>query len=153
MQGASNVDGIYITVNSEIFARVYSHMRSFAIRKPSRNGEITLLFADIIKACLSREFLTSQIHVCLSTLFAKIKPSRNGEITLLFTDIFKACLSREFLTSQICLSTLFAKIKFSRKFPNLHYGISFRFDAITYSIDPYVTPQWAASHLGRHCLR
>ena len=35
----------------------------------------------------------------------------------------KSCPSREFLASQICLLTLFAKIKFSRKFPDLQFGI------------------------------
>ena len=48
------------TVNSEIFARFLfretSHMRSFVKIKPSRNGEITPLFTDKGKSCLSCEF-------------------------------------------------------------------------------------------------
>ena len=50
------------TVNSEIFARtLFSrnfalHMRSFMKIKPSRNGKIILLFIDIGKSCLNREF-------------------------------------------------------------------------------------------------
>ena len=54
-----------ITVNSEIFVRVYfrktSNMRSFVKRKPPRNDEITLSVTDIGKSCLSREILTSLI--------------------------------------------------------------------------------------------
>ena len=44
------------TVNSEIFTRVLfsrsfaSHLQSFEKIKPSRNGEITLLFTDIGKS-------------------------------------------------------------------------------------------------------
>ena len=56
------------------YFRETSHMRSFAIIKPSRNDEITQSFTDIGKTCLSRELLTSQI--CLKPLFAKIKFSR-----------------------------------------------------------------------------
>ena len=66
-----------ITVNSEIFARVYfreTYMRSFVTNKPSRIGEITLSFTDIGKSGSSCEFLTPQI--CLLTIFAKIKFSR-----------------------------------------------------------------------------
>ena len=45
------------TVNTEIFASVlHSHMRSFVIKKSSRNGEITLLFTDICKLCPSCDF-------------------------------------------------------------------------------------------------
>ena len=43
----------------------------FAKIKPSRNGEITMLFTDVGKPCMSREFLKWQI--CLLTLFTKIK--------------------------------------------------------------------------------
>ena len=52
---------VTITLNSEIFARVYiretSHMRSFVKIKSSRNGEITLSFTDEGKLCQSRECL------------------------------------------------------------------------------------------------
>ena len=51
-------------------------MRSFAKIKPLRNGEMTLLFTDIGKSCLSPKFLTSEIY--LLRLFAKIKFSRNA---------------------------------------------------------------------------
>ena len=40
-------------MNLRIFAK-------FRENKPSLNGEITLLFTDIGKSCLSHEFLTSQ---------------------------------------------------------------------------------------------
>ena len=67
-----------VTVNSEIFARVYfretSHVRSFVKMKSSRNREITLSITDIGKPCPSREILTSL--VCLLMLFAKIIFSR-----------------------------------------------------------------------------
>ena len=53
-------------------------MRSFVKIKSSRNGEITQSFTDLGKACLSREFVTSQ--TCLLTLFAKIKLSENFRI-------------------------------------------------------------------------
>ena len=52
------------TLNSEIFTRILfsrnfaSHLRSFEKIKPSRNGEITLLFTDVGKSC---EYLTRQI--------------------------------------------------------------------------------------------
>ena len=50
--------GMEITVNSEIFERIYfretSHMQSF-VKKSSRNGEITLSITDIGKSCPSRE--------------------------------------------------------------------------------------------------
>ena len=50
-----------ITVNSEIFARVYfretSHMRSFAKIKPSRKSENSLSLSDEGKSYRSREFL------------------------------------------------------------------------------------------------
>ena len=36
-------------------------MRSFVKIKSSQNGEVTLLFTDIGKSCLSREFLMSLI--------------------------------------------------------------------------------------------
>ena len=49
-------------------------MRSFAEIKPSRNGENTLSFTDVGKACQSREFLMCQISTLM--LFAKIKFSR-----------------------------------------------------------------------------
>ena len=70
--------GYLITVNSEIFARVYfrktSHLRSFVKINPSRIGEFTLFFTGIGKSHPCREFLTSQI--CVLTLFVKIKFSR-----------------------------------------------------------------------------
>ena len=47
---------------------------SFVKIKSSQNGEITLLFTDIVKSCPSREFLASKI--CYLMLFAKIKFSR-----------------------------------------------------------------------------
>ena len=50
-----------ITVNLEIFARVYfrntSHMRSFVKIKSSRNGEITPSFTDEGESSQSCEFL------------------------------------------------------------------------------------------------
>ena len=49
-------------------------MRSFGKIKPSRSGDITLLFTDIGKSCPVRVFFTSQM--CLLTLFEKIKFSR-----------------------------------------------------------------------------
>ena len=49
-----NTNGQSNTVNSAIFASVYfrktSQMQSFAIIKPSRNGEITLPFTDVGKS-------------------------------------------------------------------------------------------------------
>ena len=45
-------------------------MRSFVKIQSLRNGEITLSFTDIGRACSSHEYLASQI--CLLTLFAKI---------------------------------------------------------------------------------
>ena len=61
------------TVNSELFERVlFSRNFAYFVKiKPSRNGEISLLFTDIGKSCPSREFLMSQ--VCILTVFAKIK--------------------------------------------------------------------------------
>ena len=68
------------TVNSEIFVRVYFretlHMRSFVKNKILAKSEITLSFTDIGKSCPSHNFLASQIHVCLLTLFTKIKFSQ-----------------------------------------------------------------------------
>ena len=62
------------TVNSEIFARVYiretSHILSFMKIKSSQNGKITLLFTDIGKSYLSREFLMS--HICLLSYLQKL---------------------------------------------------------------------------------
>ena len=49
-------------------------MQSFVKIKPSRIGDITLLFTDIGKSCSVQDFYTSQM--CLLTLFAKIKFSR-----------------------------------------------------------------------------
>ena len=69
--------------NGVILAKALLVIRKFSRRfyfcnfvkiKSSRNAEITLLFTDICKSLLSREFLTSQI--CLLTLFAKILFSR-----------------------------------------------------------------------------
>ena len=57
---------LYFTVNLEILPRVLfsrnfpyetSHMRSFVKIKSSRNGKITLSFADEGNSFLSREFL------------------------------------------------------------------------------------------------
>ena len=65
---------INITVNSEIFPRVYFRetlrVQSFAKIKPSRNGEIILSFSDLDKSGPSRNFFTSQIF--LLTPFAKL---------------------------------------------------------------------------------
>ena len=63
-------------------------MRSFVKLKPSRNGKITLLFIDIGKSCLSREFFTSL--VCLLMLFAKIKVLAKSESTV----YSKTCVKR-----------------------------------------------------------
>ena len=51
---------IKVTVNSEIFPRVYfhetSHKQSFVKLKSSLNGEIILSFTDIGKSCPERAF-------------------------------------------------------------------------------------------------
>ena len=54
-------------------------MRSFAKRKPSRNGEITSSFIDTGKSCLSREFYH---HKYVLTLFAKINLAKKIEFTV-----------------------------------------------------------------------
>ena len=59
-------------------------MRSFVKIKPTRIGDITLLFTDISKSRPCHKFLTSQL--CVLTQFAKIKFSRkfqNNSIELL----------------------------------------------------------------------
>ena len=57
-------------------------MGSFVKIKPSRNGDIALLFTDMGISCLSRKFLSSQI--CLLTLFAKNKIlAKISDITVL----------------------------------------------------------------------
>ena len=44
------------------YVRETLHMRSFVKIKSSRNGELTLLFTDICKSCLRRDFLRRNMY-------------------------------------------------------------------------------------------
>ena len=56
----ANIPSMKNTVNSEIFAEA-SHVRSFAIIKPSRMDDITLSFTDIGKSCPVRDFVVANV--------------------------------------------------------------------------------------------
>ena len=56
----ANFPSMKNTVNSEIFAEA-SHVRSFAIIKPSRMDDITLSFTDIGKSCPVRDFFVANV--------------------------------------------------------------------------------------------
>ena len=80
-------------------------MRSFVKIRPSRNGEIIMLFTDLGKSYSSRDCLTSQIR--LLTLFAKIHFRENFRIyNTCICDIFQV-----FWQLQARLSLLFVICK------------------------------------------
>ena len=68
------------------YFRESSRMRSFVKIKPSRNGQITLMFTDAHRP--SRNFLAWKIY--LLTLFAKMKCSRKGVLSSVPTHGFSS---------------------------------------------------------------
>ena len=60
-----------IIYSSAMYCRFGNFREGFKKIESSQNGEITLLFVNMAKSCLSHDFLMLQI--CLLTLYAKIK--------------------------------------------------------------------------------